>query len=89
MALKTMSFKLDEVDIDALEDVAAVYQMSCADAVGEAVREYVHKKRADPLYRLTANAMDADPEEAEEILSMLETMPDDDRAIVSFRRFTV
>lgn len=89
MAVRSMRFNLDELDIRALEDVAAVYQMSFVDAVGEAIREYVEKKRADPLYRLTANVRDADPEESEEILDLIENMPDDDRAIVSSQRFSV
>ncbi|MBQ9348286.1 MAG: ribbon-helix-helix protein, CopG family [Oscillibacter sp.] len=88
MAVKSMIFKLDELDIDALAEVAAACQMSFADAVKEAVREYIEKKRADPLYRLTANVKDADQEEAEEILAVIENMPEADRAVVSSQRFT-
>ena len=38
--------------------------------------------KMDPYYRLTANVMDASPEETEEILSEIESMSDDDLMLV-------
>ena len=89
MAVKAMNFKLDEIDINEMKQVASVYHMTVTDVVKEAVREYVGKMKQDPFYKLTANVQEADMKESAEILGEIESLSDDDLSISSVERVRV
>lgn len=89
MATKAMNFKMDEMEIADMKQVASVYHMTVTDIIKEAVREYIQKLKADPFYRLTANVEDADEEETAEILDAIGSLSDDDLTISSSKRFSV
>lgn len=89
MAVKAMNFKLDEIDINEMKQVASVYHMTVTDVVKEAVREYVVKMKQDPFYKLTANVQEADMKESAEILGEIESLSDDDLSISSVERVRV
>lgn len=86
MAAKAVNFKMDEVEIADVKQVAAVYHMTITDVMKEALREYLEKLKADPFYRLTANVQEADAGEAAEILKSIDGLTDDDLTIVSTER---
>ena len=81
MAVKAMNFKMDEIDIKEMKQVASVYHMTVTDVIKEAVREYVGKMKQDPFYKLTANVQEADIKESTEILDEIESLSDDDLSI--------
>ena len=83
MATKALNFKMDDKEIAEMKEVADVYNMTMTDLVKQAVSEYISNLKKDPYYRLTANVMDASPEETEEILSEIESMSDDDLKIAA------
>lgn len=89
MATKAMNLKMEEKRILDIKDVAAVFHMTITDVVNEALDEYLPKMKRDPLYRLTANVMDASDEETEEILSKIEALSDDDLEITTKKEFVV
>lgn len=86
MAVKALNFKMDEVEIADVKQVASVYHMTVTDVVKEAIREYLKKLKADPFYRLTANVQEADEAESEEILGAIDSLTDDDLTIASTER---
>ena len=43
MAVKALNFKMDEVEIADVKQVASVYHMTVTDVVKEALREYLEK----------------------------------------------
>ena len=69
-------------EIADMKKTAAVFKMSPADFVRKAVREYIEQKKHEPYYRMTADIEEADPEETEELLALLDSMTDDDHEIV-------
>ena len=89
MAVKAMNFKMDEIDINEMKQVASVYHMTVTDVIKEAVREYVGKMKQDPFYKLTANVQEADMEESTEILDEIESLSDDDLSISSVEQVRV
>lgn len=89
MAVKAMNFKMDEIDINEMKQVASVYHMTVTDVIKEAVREYVGKMKQDPFYKLTANVQEADKEESTEILDEIESLSDDDLSISSIEQVRV
>ena len=89
MAVKALNFKMDEVEIADVKQVASVYHMTVTDVVKEALREYLEKLKADPFYRLTANMQEADEAESAEILGAIDSLTDDDLTIASTERVEV
>lgn len=89
MATKAMNFKMDEVEILDMKQVAGVFNMSVTELIRNALRSYIAELKSDPFYRLTANVQDASTEESAEILTEIEGMTDDDLSIASTKRFTV
>lgn len=89
MAVKAMNFKLDELEIADMKDVATVYHMTVTDLVKEAIRAYLQKMKADPFYKLTVNVQNADAEETAEILDAVAALSDDDLMIASSEVVTV
>ena len=81
MAVKAMNFKMDEIDINEMKQVASVYHMTVTDLIKEAVREYVWKMKQDPFYKLNANVQEADTKESSEIQDEIESLTDDDLSI--------
>ena len=76
-------------EIADMKKTAAVFNMSPADFVRKAVREYIEQKKHEPYYRMTADIEEADPEETEELLALLDSMTDDDHEIVRADYFFV
>ena len=76
-------------EIADMKKTAAVFKMSPADFVRKAVREYIEQKKHEPYYRMTADIEEADPEETEELLALLDSMTDDDHEIVRADYFFV
>ncbi len=89
MSTKVMNFKMEEADILDMKKVAAIYHISITDLIKNAIKEYVDELKHDPYYRLTVNVQEASAEETEEILSVIESMSDDDLKITSTKRFKV
>lgn len=89
MAVKALNFKMDELEIADVKQVAAVYHMTITDVIKEALREYMEKAKADPFYRLTANVQEADGEETAEILEAIDGLSDDDLTIASSERVSI
>ena len=89
MSTKVMNFKMEEADILDMKKVAAIYHISITDLIKNAIKEYVDELKRDPYYRLTVNVQEASAEETEEILSVIESMSDDDLKITSTKRFKV
>ena len=69
-------------EITDMKNTAAVFKMSAADFVRNAVREYTKQKKQEPFYRLTANIEEADPEESAEILALIDSMTEEDHEVV-------
>ena len=88
MTVKAMNFKLDEERIYELKSVASIFNMTITDVISEALREYIHKLKKDPFYRLTVNVENASTEETEEILDEINSLTDDDLQISTVRKFT-
>ena len=76
-------------EIDDMKKTAAVFKMSPADFVRKAVREYIDQKKHEPYYMMTADIEEADPEEAEELLALIDSMTEDDHEIVRADYFFV
>lgn len=89
MATKALNFKLDENEINDMKKVAGVFNISVTDLVKQALKVYIDELKRDPFYRLTVNVEDAAAEEAEEILTEIESMSDDDLSIVSVKHVSV
>ncbi len=89
MAVKALNFKMDEMDILDMKNVAGIYHMSVTDLIKNAVREYITELKKDPFYRLTTNVQEASVEESAEILKEIENLNDDDLTIVSSKRLSV
>lgn len=89
MAAKAINFKMDELEIADMKQVASVYHMTVTDIIKNAIREHLQKLKADPFYRLTANVEEAAEEESAEILEAIDSLSDDDLTISSSKRFTV
>ena len=86
MAVKSMNFKMDEMEIAEMKSISAVYHMSLTQIVREALKEYISKMKKDPFYKLTANVMNADEEETAEILSTIENLSDEELEIASVEK---
>ena len=89
MASKAVNLRLDERDILDIKNVAAAFHMTFTAIIREALNEYLPKKKNDPYYRLTANVAMAPDDEAEEILSTVESMSEDDLSISSTKKFRI
>ena len=89
MASKAVNFKLEEIIITDMKQVATVFNKTMTDVIKEAVTEYLDKMKQDPFYRLTINVQDASEEESDEILDEIGNLSDDDLTITTVRRFTV
>ncbi|MBR3404260.1 MAG: hypothetical protein IKG91_03100 [Firmicutes bacterium] len=89
MATKALNFKLDENEISDMKKVAGVFNMSTTDLVKQALKAYIDELKRDPFYRLTVNVEDAAAEEADEILTEIESMSDDDLSIVSVKHVSM
>ena len=89
MATRAMNVKMDESTILAVKKAASVYNVTITEIVRDALDEYLEKLQKDPFYRLTANVEEASDEEADEILSELDSMTDDDLTISSKKTFEV
>ncbi len=89
MATKALNFKLDETEISDMKKVAGVFNMSITDLVKQALKAYIDELKRDPFYRLTVNVEDAAAEEADEILTEIESMSDDDLSIVSVKHVSM
>ena len=87
MASRAVNLRLDERDILDIKNVAAAFHMTFTAIIREALSEYLPRKKSDPYYRLTANAVIASAEESEEILSAVESLSEDDLTISSTKRF--
>ena len=88
MAAKAVNFKMEERKILDIKSVASVYHMTITEVITEALDEYMQKMKNDPFYRLTANVEEADREEANEILTALDALADEDLEISSSKSFT-
>lgn len=80
---------LSSDEIADMKKTASVFKMSPADFVRNAVREYVEQKKQEPFYRFTADVEEADPEEAAEILALIDNMTEDDWETVRVDHFLV
>ena len=89
MATKALNFKWEESEILAMKEVASVFNMSLSDLVRNGVHEYVEELKKDPFYRLTANIREASAEESAEVLSVIDSLSDDDLTISSSKTFTL
>ena len=89
MATKALNFKWEESEILAMKEVASVFNMSLSDLVRNGVHEYVEELKKDPFYRLTANVREASAEESAEVLSVIDSLSDDDLTISSSKTFTL
>ena len=89
MATKAINFKMEEADIADMKSVAAVYHLPISKMIKDAIKEYVTKLKNDPYYRLTANVVDADDEENEEILEAISKLSDDDLSISTVKKIAI
>ena len=89
MATKTLNIRMDEAEIQGLKEVAFSFNMTLAELIKEATKEYVERLKKEPLYRLTVNVQKASAEESEEILEEIKSLNDDDRSIVSSDQFAL
>ena len=87
MASKAVNLKLEERRISEIKKVARVFHKTITDVVNEALDEYLTRIKKDPFYRLTANVEAASEDEAEEILSHIDALSDDDLEISTIKRF--
>ena len=89
MAKKTISIMMDETLILDLKQVSGVFNISVADLIKNAVKEYLSELKSDPFYRLTANVQDSSDEEASEILTEIDGSTDDDLSIAFTKRINL
>ncbi|MBR4927919.1 MAG: hypothetical protein IKZ63_00310 [Oscillospiraceae bacterium] len=89
MAKKAISIMMDETLILDLKQVAGVFNISVADLIKNAVKEYLSELKSDPFYRLTANVQDSSDEEASEILTEIDGSTDDDLSIAFTKRINL
>ena len=89
MATKDISIMMDETLILDLKQVAGVFNISVADLIKNAVKEYLSELKSDPFYRLTANVQDSSDEEASEILTEIDGSTDDDLSIAFTKRINL
>ena len=85
MTKRAISIKMDETDIIAVKEAAAVYNTTMTEIIAAAVHEYLKKIQKDPFYRLSGNVMEASAEENAEILGEIESLSDNDLMISSVR----
>lgn len=78
---------LNVEEIADVKKTASVFSMSVADFARNAMREYIERKKQEPLYRFTANVEEASPEESAEILAMIDSMTEDDWETVRVDNF--
>ena len=76
-------------EIADMKKTAAVFKLSPAEFVRNAVREYIDVKKQEPYYRMTADIEEADPEEAAEILALIDSMTEEDHEVVRADYFFV
>ncbi len=69
-------------EIVYLKKTASACRMSTADFVRNIVREFIRHDKHKPNYRFTPKVEEADPEEAAEILALIEGMTEDDHEVV-------
>ena len=89
MATKDISIMMDETLILDLKQVAGVFNISVADLIKNAVKEYLSELKSDPFYRLTANVQDSSDEEAAEILTEIDGSTDDDMSTAFTKRINL
>lgn len=89
MAVKALNFKMEEAEILEMKKVAGVFNLSVTDLIKNAVKEYIRELKKDPYYRLTVNVEEASAEEADEILSEIDALSDDDLSIAVTKRVSV
>ena len=89
MAKKAISIMMDETLILDLKQVSGVFNISVADLISNAVKEYLSELKSDPFYRLTANVQDSSDEEAAEILTEIDGSTDDDMSIALTKRINI
>ena len=85
MTKRAISIKMDEADIIAVKEAAAVYKTTMTEIIAAAVHEYLDKIQKDLFYRLSVNVREASAEESAEILGEIERLSEDDLAISSAR----
>ena len=82
MAVQALSHE----EILYLQKVASACRMSTADFVRNIVREYISHEENEPVYSTVADIEEADPEEAAEILALIDSMTDEDHEVVRVHR---
>ena len=80
---------LDEGEFLDIKRIAAVFNTTLSEIIREALNAYLPGKKEAPYYRLTANAEPASVEESSEILDAVESLSDEDMAIVHTRKFQI
>ncbi len=76
-AMKTMSVKLDENIISEIKKISSIFEISYSDFIRNAVEKAIAEKQKDFMYRMN-NVPYATEEEAEEIISALSELSDED-----------
>lgn len=89
MAVKLYSFRIDEAELTDIKKLAKLHSISVTDLIKNAVERYMDELKNDSYYRLTEDIKDADADEAEEILSEIDKMSEDDMTIVSTKHVSV
>jgi len=79
-----LNFNSDEIAV--IQKVAALSQMSVADFLRNAIKEYTEQKQKEIMNTRRINVEKASPEESAELLALIDRMSEEDHEIMSVHK---
>ena len=81
-----LNLNFNAEELDAIQKAAALSQVSVADYVCNAIKEYTEQKQRGFMHTRFINVEKASPEESAELLTLIENMTEEDHEIMSVHK---
>ena len=81
-----LNLNFNAEELEAIQRVAALSQVSVADYVRDAIKEYTEQKQREFMHTRLINVEKASPEESAEILALIDSMTEEDHEIMSVHK---
>ncbi len=86
MSVPALDLNFNSDEIAVIQKVAALSQMSVADFLRNAIKEYTEQKQKEIMNTRRINVEKASPEESAELLALIDRMSEEDHEIMSVHK---
>ena len=86
MAVPALDLNFNSDEIEVIQKVAALSQMTVEDFLRNAIKEYTNQKQKEIMNTRRINVEKASPEETAEILALIDSMTEEDHEIMSVHK---